>query len=152
MKRPLQRSHFRSLGILVLVGLVLPILSAGLLVFDCFGYHAPNRPPHLLTWGFLLLVGLGFAVVGEQLTSGRLEGIKARGWRGLAEVVHIRLAYASVVFAGGAVKFAFAGRSVRTYPGDALIIASVLILVSRLLAKYALPPRPRGGIHEMPSG
>ena len=52
------------------------------------------------------------------------------------EVLHIRLAYAALVYLGWAVKYTLAGRPIQRYPAGLFAVMSGVVLVSRLLMKF----------------
>jgi hypothetical protein len=131
-----KKPYSAALGVIVLIGIVLPVFSAGLLAFDFLGYHAPGHAPHPKLSGLLLLLGLVIASIGQQLSAGRNEGIGARGWQGIMEVLHIRLAYAGLVFMGLVLKYAVAGKTIHMNPVGVLTMISGFFLASRLLTKY----------------
>jgi len=107
----------------VLGGIVLSVLSGAFLAIHYVGY--PNAPTPIVPY-ILLPVGLLLAAIGQRLTTGR--------WEGITEVLHIRLAYAGLLYTGMAMKYAVGGRPIHRYPVGLLII-SVILMISRLLAK-----------------
>lgn len=123
--RPAAKSNSKLLAPFVLGGIMLPILSGAFLAIDYIGY--PNEPTPIAPY-VLLPVGLLLAAGGQRLIAGR--------WEGVTEVLHIRLAYAGLVFVGWAAKYAMAGRSIHRYPAGLLAIIAGILLISRLLAKY----------------
>ena len=131
-----RKPYSAGLGVLVLVSIVISIMSAWLLAFDFLGYHAPGRPPHPIASGFILVLGLSIAAVGQLFGAGRNEGIGARGWVGVIDIVHIRLSFAALVFMGCVLKFAIAGKTVPFYPVGLLTIVSGILLLLRALTKY----------------
>lgn len=131
-----KKPYSAVLGIVAIASSVISATSAALLAFDYLGYHAPGQAPHPTVWILLLALGLCIAVVGQLFGAGRNEGIRARGWRGVITVLHIRLAYAAIVFLGCVLKYAMAGKTIPLYPVGILAIVSGVILASRALTKY----------------
>jgi hypothetical protein len=131
-----RKPYSAGLGILVIVSDLISMTSAWLLAFDFLGYHAPGRPPHPIASGLILVLGLSIAAVGQLLGGGRHEGIGARGWVGVIDVVHIRLSFAALVFVGCVLKYAIAGKTAPFYPVGLLTIVSGIVLLSRSLTKY----------------
>jgi hypothetical protein len=111
-----RKPYSARLGILGIVSNVISMMSAWLLAFDFLGYHAPGRPPHPIASGLILLLGLSIAAAGQLLGAGRNEGIGARGWVGVIDVVHIRLSFAALVFMGCVLKYAIAGKNSSLLP------------------------------------
>ena len=131
-----KKPYSAGLGILGLISTVISVFSGGLLAFDFLGYHAPGRPPHPEISCLLLGLGLSIAAVAQVLGGGRNEGIRARGWVGVIDVLLIRLALAGAVFMGLVLKFAMRGKQIHMYPLGVLTIISGFFLASRLITKY----------------
>ena len=68
--------------------------------------------------------------------AGRNEGIRARGWMGVIDVLLIRLALAGIVFILTVLKYAMRGKEIELFPVGVLAIVSGLFVASRLIAKY----------------
>ena len=83
-----------------------------------------------------MILGLAIAAVGQLFGAGRNEGIRARGWVGVIDAVHIKLAYAAIVFMGCVLKYAVAGEHIPLYPVGLLTIVAGFLLASRALTKY----------------
>jgi hypothetical protein len=133
-----KKPYSTGLGILGLVSTVISVLSGWLLAFDFLAYHAPGRPPHPEISSLLLVLGLFLAVLGQLLGAGRNEGIRARGWLGVIDVLLIRLALAGIAFMGTVLKYAMRGKRIGLYPVGVLMIVSGFFVASRLLTKYVL--------------
>ena len=131
-----KRPYSAGLGILALISLLISVFSAWLLAFDFLGYHVPGRPPHPEISGLLLVLGLSIATVAQLLGAGRNEGIRARGWVGIIDVLLRRLAFAGIVFMGTVLKFATRGKKIDLYPVGVLTIVSGFFVASRLVTKY----------------
>lgn len=124
------------LGILVVVSTGISMFAAWLLAFDFLGYHAPGHLPHPKISLLLLMLGLSIATVGQLLGAGRNEGIRVRGWVGLINVLHIRLAFAGIAFMGAVLKYAMRGRQIHLYPMGFLTIIAGFFVALRMIAKY----------------
>jgi len=133
-----KKPYSTGLGILSFISTLISVFSAWLLAFDFLGYHAPDRPPHPEMSSLLLVLWLFLAVMGQLLGAGRNEGIRARGWVGVIDILLIRLAFAGIVFMGTALKYAMRGNKIGLYPVGVLTIVSGFFVASRLLTKYAL--------------
>jgi hypothetical protein len=137
-----------GLGILVIVSYWLSVISAGLLASDFLGYHAPGHAPHPIVPSLMLILGLAIAAVGQLIGAGRNEGIRARSWMGVIDVLHIRLTFAAIVFMGCVLRYAMAGKHISLYPVGLLTIVSGFLLASRALTKYVFKldhrKRPEG--------
>jgi hypothetical protein len=125
-----------GLGILVIVSLWISVISAGLLASDFLGNHAPGHAPHPRVPSLMLILGLAIAAVGQLFGAGRNEGIRARGWVGVIDVLDVRLTFAAIVFMGCVLKYAIAGKHISLYPVGLLTIVSGFVLASRALTKY----------------
>jgi hypothetical protein len=119
-----RKPYSAGLGILVIVSTMISVFSAWLLAFDFLGYHAPGHAPHPTVSTLILILGLAVAAVGQLFGAGRNEGIRARGWVGVIDAVHIRLAYAAIVFMGCVLKYAVAGKHIPLYPVGLLLIGA----------------------------
>jgi hypothetical protein len=139
-----KKPYSTGLGILDLISTVISVLSGWLLAFDFLGYHAPGRSPHPEISSLLLVLGLSLATVGQLFGAGRNEGIRARGWVGVIDVLLIRLAFAGIVFMGTVLKYAMHGQRIGLYPVGVLTIVSGFFVASRLLTKYVLRIDHRG--------
>lgn len=126
------------LGSLVIISMVISILAAWFLAFDFLGYHAPGRPSHPTTSVLLLILGLSIAAVGQLFGAGRNEGIRVRGWIGVVDVLHIRLAVAGIVFIGTVLRFALHGKQIPLYPVGYLAIIAGFFVASRVFTKFYL--------------
>jgi hypothetical protein len=131
-----KKPYSTGLGILSLTSTGISVLSGWLLAFDFLGYHAPGRPPHPEISSLLLLLGLFLATLGQLLGAGRNEGIRARGWVGVIDVLLMRLAFAGFVFMVPVLILAMRGKRIGLYPVGVLTIVSGFFLASRLLTKY----------------
>lgn len=131
-----KKPYSAGLGLVALISLVIPVLSARLLAFDLLGYHVPDRPPHPEIWGLVLVLGLSLAIVGQLLGAGRNEGIRSRGWVGVMDVLFMRLAFAGLAFMGSVLQYAIRGKQIPLYPVGLLTILSGFFFVSRVIAKY----------------
>ena len=130
------KPYSAGLGMLVIVSTMISVFSAWLLAFDFLGYHAPGHAPHPTVSILILVLGLAIAAVGQIFGAGRNEGIRDRGWVGVIDAVHIRLAFAAIVFVGCVVKYAVAGKHIPLYPVGLLTIVSGFLLASRAFTKY----------------
>ena len=130
------KPYSAGLGILSILSSLISTFSAWALAFDFLGYHAPNSPPHPEFFSLLLLFGLSLAILGQLLGAGRNEGIKARGWVGVIDVLLIRLALAGIVFMGTVLGYAMHGKEIALFPVGVLTIVSGFFVASRLIAKY----------------
>jgi hypothetical protein len=131
-----RKPYSAGLGMLALVSMMISVFSAWLLAFDFLGYHAPGHAPHPIVSSLILVLGLAIAAVGQLFGAGRNEGIRARGWVGVIDVVHIRFAFAAIVFMGCVLKYAMAGKHIPLYPVGLLTIVGGFLLASRALTKY----------------
>lgn len=131
-----KKPYSTGLGILSVISTLIAVLSAWALAFDFLGYHAPGHPPHPEFSTLLLLFGLSLATVGQLLGAGRNEGIRARGWVGVIDVLLIRLALAGIVFMLTVLKYAMRGKEIELFPVGVLAIVSGFFVASRLIAKY----------------
>ncbi|HWH55975.1 MAG TPA: hypothetical protein VN682_00010 [Terriglobales bacterium] len=130
------KPYSARLGMTVIASMGFSAISGWLLAFDFLGYHAPGCPPHRQISALLLVLGLFLAVIGQLLGARRNEGIRARGWMGIIDVLLIRLAFAAMVFIGSVLKFALAGKQIHFYPVGVLTIVSGFLLASRLAVKF----------------
>lgn len=126
LDRPAAPTASKLFPLLFLIGLMLPVVSGGWLAIGYIGF--PNSPPPVVPY-ILLPLGLISAVVGQRLSPDRWEG-------GAVKVLHIRLAYAALVYLGWAVKYTLAGRPIQRYPAGLFAVISGILLVSRLLIKF----------------
>jgi len=133
-----RKPYSTGLGILGLISTGISVLSGWLLAFDFLGYHAPGRPPHPEISSLVLVFGLSLATVGQLAGAGRNEGIRARGWVGVIDVLLIRLAFAGIAFMGTVLKYAMGGKRIGLYPVGVLTVVSGFFLTLRLLTKYIL--------------
>ena len=134
------RRNYNLMGLLIVVGIVLPTLAAILFALDCLEHVVWNRPPHPIIFILLLAFGLALAAMGQMLSKGRNEGIRTNGWKGVLEVIHIRLAYAGLAFLSVASKYAVTGRHtlnmyIQVYMAVPLTL-SVLFIFSRMTKLY----------------
>ena len=129
------KPYSATLGVLVVTSYLLCALSGALLAIDFLGYHVPDRPPHPIALILMLVLGLAIAAAAHFFGAGRNEGISAQGWLGVADVLHIRLAFASLMFLGGVFKYAVAGKSIPLYPVGLLVLICGFVLLSRLVTK-----------------
>ncbi len=126
------------LGILVVLSTVISVFAAWLLAFEFLGYHAPGYLPHPKMAVLLLIVGLSIATVGQLFGAGRNEGIRVRGWVGVLDVLHVRLAFAGVVYMGVVLKYALRGSQIHLYPVGLLTIVAGFFVASRAFTKFYL--------------
>jgi len=131
-----RKLYSAGLRILVIVSSMISVFSAWLLAFDFLGQHAPGYAPHPTVSTLILILGLAIAAVGQLFGAGRNEGIRARGWAGVIDAVHIMLAYAAIVIVGCVLKYAVAGKHIPLYPVGLLTIEAGFLLASRALTKY----------------
>ncbi len=82
------------------------------------------------------MLGLFLATLAQLLGAGRNEGIRARGWVGVIDVLLIRLAYAGIAFIGTVGRYAMRGERINLYPVGVLTIVSAFFIGSRLITKY----------------
>jgi hypothetical protein len=131
-----RKPYSAGLGMLAIISMMISVFSACLLAFDFLGYHAPGHVPHPTVSILILALGLAIAAVAQLLGAGRNEGIRARGWVGVIDVVHIRLVFAAIVFMVWVLKYALAGKHIPLYPVGLLTIVGGFLLASRALTKY----------------
>lgn len=143
-----KKPYSARLGMLAIVSNLLSLFSGWMLAYEFLGYHARGRSPHPMVAIIILVLGLALAALGQSLGSGRNEGIRARGWVGVIDVVHIRLSFAALVFALMVLRFAMDGRHIPMHPVGLLVLASLFMLASRAFTKGVLKlderRRPRG--------
>lgn len=133
-----RKPYSASLGMIAIISMMISVFSAWLLAFDFLGHHAPDHAAHPTVSILILVLGLTIAAVGQLFGAGRNEGIRARGWVGVIDVVHIRLAFAAIVFMGCVLKYAVAGKHIPLYPVGLLTILGGFLLATRAITKYVL--------------
>ena len=114
------------LYILIPGGLILPVIAGGALAIHYIGY--PNSP-NLGVLYASLPVGLLLAAEGHHQLAGT--------WKGLAEVLHVRLALAALVYLGWAFKYALAGSAIHLFPAGLMALVSAVVIASRLVLRFA---------------
>ena len=102
LDRPEAQSNSKLFPLFYLSGLMLPVISGFLFAIVYIGFFPHARTPVVVPC-ILLPLGLLSAAAGQRLSPRRWEG-------GVMEVLHIRLAYAALVYLGWAVKYTLAGR------------------------------------------
>ena len=131
-----KKPYSAGLGILRLSSQVIVMLGGALLAYDFVGYHAPGHLPHPKISVLLLALGLSIAAVGQVLGAGRNEGIRVRGWVGVIDVLHLRIAFAGLAFLYVVVHYAWQGKQIHLYTVGILTIISGFLVVSRVIAKF----------------
>jgi hypothetical protein len=120
-----QKTSSKLLYVLVPGGIVLPIIAGGALAIHYVGFPGA---PNLFVMYALLPLGLLLAADGQRRIAGT--------WEGLPEVLHIRLAWAALVYLGWVLKYAAIGRPIHLYPAGIVALISGVCLASRLLMRF----------------
>jgi hypothetical protein len=106
-------------------GIALPIIASVALAVHYVGYPGA---PNLVVMYALLPLGLLLAAEGECRVTGT--------WGGVPEVLHVRLAGASLVYLGWVLKYVAVGRPIHLYPAGVIALISGICRVSRLLIRF----------------
>jgi hypothetical protein len=118
------KTNSKLLYFLVPGGIALPIIASGALAIHYVGFPGA---PNLFVMYALLPLGLLLAAEGQHRIAGT--------WESVPEVLHIRLAWAALVYLGWVLKYAVVGRPIHLYPAGILALISGVCLASRLLMR-----------------
>jgi hypothetical protein len=120
-----KKAYSKRLYVVVPGGLVFPIIASSALAIHYVGYPSA---PNLSVIYALLPLGLLLAAEGHHRIAGT--------WKGLPEVLHVRLALAGLAYLACAFKYVSVGRPIHLYPAGILALVSGVCLVSRLIMRF----------------
>lgn len=100
-------------------------MSAAFFAIHYIGF--PETPAPIIA-DILLPVGLLLAAIGQRMPRG--------GWQSCTEVLHVRLAAASLVYLGWAASYSMKGVTIHWYPAGLIATISAMLVISRLLAAW----------------
>lgn len=123
------RSNSKLLYIFIPGGVIFSILPGFLFAIKYVRFPARPDPPTLtFTIWALFPLGLLLTAVGHRMARGQ--------WKGVSEQLHVKIALAGLAFALTTARYAFYGVHVRLYPAGVLLVVSLVLVASRLLARF----------------